>query len=57
MFDKFAQAKAWADFHGFPWKMKNNHFFWQTCIQTGELWDENGKDKMKWHSRDFFETI
>ena len=38
----------------FPWKIINNHFFWQTRIQTGEL-DENGH--VKWHDREYFTTI
>ena len=40
--------------YDFPWKIVNDHFFWQTKIQTGE-WDKNGL--VAWHDREYFTTI
>lgn len=54
----FELNKAWCENHGFPYKIINNHFYWQTRIQTGENYkDENGKWRICWHSKNFFEEI
>lgn len=49
---------AWCKNHGFPYKIVNGHFYWQTFIQTGEDYqDENGKWHTCWHPKNFFEEI
>ena len=44
----------WCNFKGYPWKIVNGHFFWQTNYQTGEK-DEN--DYVTWHDQEYFTTI
>ena len=50
----FKHMIYWCDLKGFPWKIVNGHFFWQTNYQTGEK-DEN--NHVKWHDREYFTTI
>lgn len=47
-------AENWCEHHCFPWKIVNNHFYWQTHIQTGEITPEK---KIIWHNHDYFDTI
>lgn len=50
----FKHMIHWCKFNGFPWKIFNEHFFWLTNYQTGEL-DEN--NHIKWHDRKYFTII
>lgn len=48
----------WFKVHGFPYKIRKNHCYWQTAIQTGELVvDENGKETTIWHNREYFNQV
>lgn len=45
---------AWCNYKGFPWKIVNNSFFWQTNYQTGE---QHIDHTVYWHDYNYFTTI
>lgn len=48
----------WVLAHNFPFKVIDNHIYWQTNIQTGEAWEaEDGAIHLRWHGKKFFETL
>ena len=54
----FELYKMWCENHGLPYKIINNHFYWQTRTETGETYkDENDKWHTRLHSKNFFEEI
>ena len=44
----------WCENHGFPWTVVDNHFYWQTSIQTGEM---TPNQKIIWHSHNYFDKV
>lgn len=54
----FEIYKNWCERHGYPYKIINNHFYYQTAIQTCEVYlDNNGAHCIKWHIKNFFNEI
>lgn len=46
---------AWCNAHNFINKIVNNHFYWQTNYQTGEI-DLNTYNTY-WHEWEYYNTI
>ena len=44
----------WCLNHGFPWTLVDDHFYWQTQIQTGEITPDN---KIIWHEHEYFDKV
>lgn len=47
--NKWNDAIIWCENHDFPWIIINNHFYFQTNYQTGEI---TPKNKFIWHPFD-----
>ena len=44
----------WCENKGFAWTIINNHFYWVTNIQTGEMTDGN---HIIWHEHEYFHKL
>ena len=54
----FENDKIWCEAHGYSYKIIDNHFYWQTCYQTGEHYqDENNILHVSWHPYKFFDAL
>lgn len=38
----------WCDYRGYPWKIKDNYFYWQTNYQTGRVDNNRNCDWLSW---------
>ena len=50
----WTMAIRWCEQHSLCWTIINNHFYWQTKFQTGEITSNN---KTIWHGHDYFDYI
>ena len=46
--------KHWCNYKGYPWKIVNNCFYWQTNYQTGMI---NQNKETYWFDVDYFMKI